>query len=52
MIIPLRVTAEPETIGLDLSQHGETALGADLFGSPRSNGNGEHAGATLVSGHS
>ncbi len=32
MIIPLRVTPEQEEVGLDLSQHGETALGADLLG--------------------
>jgi Amt family ammonium transporter len=32
MIIPLRVTEEQEIEGLDLSQHGETALGADVFG--------------------
>ncbi len=32
IIIPLRVTEEQELIGLDLSQHGETALGADLPG--------------------
>src|SRR3954453_21508846 len=34
LIIPLRVTEEQEILGLDLSQHGETALGADLFGRP------------------
>jgi Amt family ammonium transporter len=32
LIIPLRVTPEQEEVGLDLSQHGETALGADLLG--------------------
>jgi Amt family ammonium transporter len=31
LIIPLRVTPEQEDVGLDLSQHGETALGADLL---------------------
>jgi Amt family ammonium transporter len=31
LIIPLRVTPEQEHEGLDLSQHGETALGADVF---------------------
>ena len=31
LIIPLRVTPEQEELGLDLSQHGETALGADLL---------------------
>jgi Amt family ammonium transporter len=50
MLIPLRVTEEQEVIGLDLSQHGETALGADLFGTPRSNG--EPAGQPLVGSHS
>ena len=38
LIIPLRVTEEQEVIGLDLSQHGETALGADLLGSHHGNG--------------
>ena len=32
LIIPLRVTPEQEEVGLDLSQHGETALGSDLLG--------------------
>ena len=32
LIIPLRVTAEQETVGLDLSQHGETALCSRLIG--------------------
>ena len=31
MIIPLRVTEEQERAGLDRSQHGETALGADFL---------------------
>jgi Amt family ammonium transporter len=31
-IIPLRVTEEQEILGLDLSQHGESALGVDLLG--------------------
>lgn len=31
VLIPLRVTPEQEQEGLDLSQHGETALGADVF---------------------
>lgn len=31
LIIPLRVTEEQERRGLDLSQHGETALGADFL---------------------
>jgi ammonium transporter, Amt family len=38
LIIPLRVTAEQEKIGLDLSQHGETALGTDLFTPVPTNG--------------
>ncbi len=42
LIIPLRVTDEQETEGLDLSQHGETALGADLFEMPHET-NGHHA---------
>lgn len=33
LIIPLRVTAEQEAEGLDLSQHGESALAADSFAS-------------------
>jgi ammonium transporter, Amt family len=32
LIIPLRVPAEQESTGLDLSQHGETALCARLIG--------------------
>ena len=32
LIIPMRVREEQEMEGLDLSQHGETALGADLLG--------------------
>ena len=32
LIIPLRVTESQEEEGLDISQHGETALGADLLG--------------------
>jgi Amt family ammonium transporter len=50
MIIPLRVTEEQERVGLDLSQHGETALGADLFGTPKSNG--APVRETLVGTHS
>ena len=38
LIIPLRVTHEHEDEGLDLSQHGETALGADLLGGIHVNG--------------
>src|SRR4051812_33179035 len=38
LLIPLRVTEEQEEAGLDLSQHGETALGADLLGGAHVNG--------------
>jgi Amt family ammonium transporter len=38
MIIPLRVPESQELLGLDLSQHGETALGASLLGGVHSNG--------------
>ena len=38
LIIPLRVTEEQEVAGLDLSQHGETALGADLLGGLNTDG--------------
>ena len=48
-IIPLRVTFEQETIGLDLSQHGETAIGADLLGGAHANGNGVLKRSELVS---
>jgi len=37
-IIPLRVTEEQESLGLDLSQHGESALAVDLPGNGHSNG--------------
>jgi Amt family ammonium transporter len=37
LIISLRVTPAEEAEGLDLSQHGETALGADLLGRPDTN---------------
>ena len=40
LLIPLRVTHEQETTGLDVSQHGETALGAGLLGGAPFNGNG------------
>jgi Amt family ammonium transporter len=50
LIIPLRVTEDQELVGLDLSQHGETALGADLLGGPKSNGVREHE--PLVASHS
>ncbi|MHC5540199.1 ammonium transporter, partial [Singulisphaera rosea] len=42
LIIPLRVTPEQEESGLDLSQHGETALGADLLGGSYANGSLKH----------
>ncbi|HEX8202716.1 MAG TPA: ammonium transporter [Isosphaeraceae bacterium] len=38
LIIPLRVTEEQELTGLDLSQHGETALVADILGNGAANG--------------
>jgi len=44
MIIPLRVTEDQETMGLDLSQHGESALGTDLLGGAYANGNGKGNG--------
>src|SRR3954447_26801160 len=50
LIIPLRVTEEQEELGLDLSQHGETALGAELLGGPKSNG--VHSSEALVASHS
>jgi len=42
MIIPLRVSPEDEYEGLDLSQHGETAIAAELLLAPSTNGNGVH----------
>jgi Amt family ammonium transporter len=50
LIIPLRVTEEQEVLGLDLSQHGETALGADLFEAAQTNGS--PWGEPLVASHS
>jgi Amt family ammonium transporter len=38
LIIPLRVGEEQEEEGLDLSQHGESALGVDLLGGGFANG--------------
>ena len=32
LIIPLRVSTEQESVGLDLSQHGESAQGSYLLG--------------------
>jgi len=49
LIIPLRVTEEQELIGLDLSQHGESALGAELLDGPLANGNG--AAKHVLVGH-
>ena len=49
MIIPLRVTHEQETVGLDLSQHGETAQGSELLGGAHANGNGVLKHAELMS---
>jgi Amt family ammonium transporter len=47
LVIPLRVTAEEEQDGLDITQHGELAIGSSLLGLFRangnSNGNGSHA---------
>ncbi|MFI5459083.1 MAG: ammonium transporter [Isosphaerales bacterium] len=42
-VIPLRVTFDQETIGLDLSQHGETAVSLELLGGAHANGNGNGA---------
>ena len=49
LIIPLRVTEDQELVGLDISQHGETALGADLLGGATSNGQ-SHADELVGSG--
>ena len=38
LIIPLRVDEEQEAEGLDISQHGETALGINLLGGAHANG--------------
>jgi Amt family ammonium transporter len=40
LIIPLRVSIEQESAGLDLSQHGESALAAYVLGAVHANGNG------------
>ena len=42
-IIPMRVSEEQELEGLDLSQHGETAIAAELLLAPSTNGNGVHS---------
>ncbi len=44
LVIPLRVTEDQESLGLDLSQHGESALGTDLLGGAYANGNGKGYG--------
>jgi Amt family ammonium transporter len=49
-IIPLRVTHDQEVLGLDLSQHGESALGMDLLSEAHSHGNGTIKQAELVTG--
>jgi Amt family ammonium transporter len=43
LIIPMRVPEDQEIEGLDLSQHGETAIAAELLLAPSTNGNGIHA---------
>ncbi len=43
LIIPMRVSEEQEIEGLDLSQHGETAIAPELLLAPSTNGNGVHA---------
>ena len=50
MIIPLRVSEEQELIGLDISQHGETALGTDIFGGSHVIGIGSSPIEVLVTG--
>jgi Amt family ammonium transporter len=45
LIIPLRVTEDQEEEGLDRSQHGETALGADLLGG---HANGKASAEVLI----
>lgn len=37
-VIPLRVSTEQETLGLDLSQHGESALASAQLGGAHANG--------------
>ena len=43
LIIPMRVPEEQEIEGLDLSQHGETAIAPELLLAPFTNGNGVHS---------
>jgi len=47
-IISLRVTEEQEMIGLDISQHGETAMGTDIFGGGLAAANGKAAIEVVV----
>jgi Amt family ammonium transporter len=51
LILPLRVSDEQELIGLDLSQHGETALGGYLLAAGAANGNGNGNGHRNGNGH-
>jgi len=48
LIIPLRVTDEQEEEGLDLSQHGETAMGADLLSGGHAANGKPHTEAVLT----
>jgi Amt family ammonium transporter len=48
LIIPLRVGEEQEEEGLDLSQHGETAMGFDLLGGGFANGKKDETFAQSV----
>ena len=49
LIIPLRVTEDQEHEGLDLSQHGESALAANTFSNGNGNGNGHgHKNGTVA----
>ena len=43
----MRVSHEQEVEGLDLSQHGEQAIGSSLLGLFRANGHGEKHAAYL-----
>jgi Amt family ammonium transporter len=45
LLIRVRVTPEQEEAGLDISQHGEQAIGSSLLGLFRANGNGNGHGA-------
>lgn len=47
LLVPIRVSEEEEYEGLDLSQHGEQAIGASLLGLFRSNGHGTKHAAYL-----